>query len=99
MTQMGDSLPSTSLLWGEECIPNDDITKASTSTSNKPNTSNFRDKQCQNFAQLIEREGITQNDIGASTSRCPKPSWCKHGKKSSKTYSNEYEWDTLWKLV
>ena len=31
----------------------------------------------------------------ASTSRHPKPSWCKHPSRSSEIDSNEYEWDTL----
>ena len=44
MAQMGDSLPSTSLLWGEECTLNDDTTEASTSRGNEPNESNFRDR-------------------------------------------------------
>ena len=35
------------------------------------------------------------NDEEPSTSRRPKPSWCKHPSRSSETDSNEYEWDTL----
>ena len=30
-----------------------------------------------------------------STSRHPKPSWCKHPSRSSETDSNEYKWNTL----
>ena len=74
MAQMGDNLPSTSLLWGEEFTPSDVTFEASTSRGNEPNEPNFRDRQCQNLARLIEKEGITHNDNGASTSRCPKPS-------------------------
>ena len=50
MAQMGDGLPSTSLLWGKECIPSDDMVEASTSQNNVPNESNFRGRQCQNLA-------------------------------------------------
>ena len=46
VAQMGDDLPSTSLLWGEECIPNDDRVDSSTSMKNDPNESKFRDRQC-----------------------------------------------------
>ena len=48
-----------------------------------------------NLARLIEREGIIHNDNEASTSRRPKPSWCKYSSRSLETDSNEYEWDTL----
>ena len=75
MAQMGDNLPSTSLLWGEEPMSNNDTTKASTSRNNEPNESNFRDGKCQNLACLIEREDIMFDDNVASTSRHPKPSW------------------------
>ena len=95
MAQMGDYLPSTSLFSAEELIPDDDTGKASNSRNNEPNESNFGDRQCQNLACLIEREGITHNDIGASTSRHPKPSWCKHPSRSSKIDSHEYEWESL----
>ena len=44
---------------------------------------------------MIEREGITHNGIGASTSRHPKPSWYKHPSRSLETNLNEYEWDAL----
>lgn len=33
--------------------------------------------------------------MNTSTSRHPKPFWCKHPSRSSMTDSNEYEWDTL----
>ena len=74
IAQMGDSLPSTSLLWGEESTPGNDATKASTSRGNEQNEFNVRDQQCLNLSQLIEREGITHNSTRASTSRHPKPS-------------------------
>ena len=35
------------------------------------------------------------NANNASTSKWPKPSWCKHPSRSSEIDSNEYEWDTL----
>ena len=92
MSQIGDNLPSSFLLWGEECIPNDDTIEASTSGDNEPNESNFKDRQHQNLALLIEREGITHNNNGASTSILPKPYWYKHLNRSSEIDSNEYEW-------
>ena len=38
---------------------------------------------------------MTLNDIEASTSRCPKPSWCKHPSRDSEIDSHEYEWDSF----
>ena len=95
MSQIVDNLLVSSLLWGKEVTPNDDVVEASTSRCNEPNESNFIDRRNQNLSHLIEREGITHNDNGASTSRHPKPSWCKHPSRSLEIYSHEYEWDTL----
>ena len=44
---------------------------------------------------LIEREGVTLDDIQASTSRHPKPSWCKNPSRSSEMSSHEYECDSF----
>lgn len=84
-----------SLLWGEECIPNDNTTEASTSRNNVPDESNFKGRQHRDIAWLLEIEGHTHNDMGPSTSKHHKPSWCRHPSRDSETDSNEYKWDTL----
>ena len=92
---MGYSLPSTSLLWGKECAASDDEVETSTSTHHESHESNVKDRECKNLAKLIKREGITHDAYNASTSRWPKPSWCKQPSRSSEIDSNEYELDTL----
>lgn len=75
MAQMEDCLPSTSLLWGGECMPTDDTVEASTSKNFVPNESLSFDRQRRNIARLIERGDLTHNGMNTSTSRHPKPSW------------------------
>ena len=43
----------------------------------------------------LEQESVTLDDIEASTSRHPNPSWCKHPSRDSEIDFNEYEWDSL----
>ena len=38
---------------------------------------------------------MTLDDIEASISRHPKPSWCKHPSQDSEIDSNEYELDSF----
>lgn len=73
MVQMGDDLPSTSLLWGEECISIDDIAEASMSRTYVPKESLNYDKQCRNIARLLQRGDLSPNDMSISTSQHLKP--------------------------
>ena len=92
---MGDCIPSTSLLWDEEFICNSNDAEASTSKDNGQDELDIRECQHKNVACLMKRKGVTHDDIRASTSRCPKPSWCKNPSRSLETSSHEYEWDSF----
>ena len=43
----------------------------------------------------LDQASVTLNDIEASMSRHPKPSWCKHPSQDSKIDSNEHECDSF----
>ena len=43
----------------------------------------------------LEQESVTLNDIEASMSRHPKPSWCKNPSTDSEIDSHEYERDSF----
>ena len=66
-----DWVPSTSLLWenSDSAITHETVA--------------IMEQNESSLDSLMEREGVTLDDIQVSTSRHPKPSWCKHPSRSS----------------
>ena len=78
-----DWVSSTSLLWenSNSTITNETIVIVEQNESTSDS--------------LMENKGVTLDDIQASTSRHPKPSWYKHPSRRSEMISHEYEWDSF----